>query len=125
MTSTSNNTGQIQSTIIDTSSNSVLTCLYNNEKNLKNYLSKVLHLLCSCNDAAQRLSIRGFPTLRGSPKKGRKVKMSARGRRNDLQGRYCLPPASDLLALHVLVFPLSFPLASDACHAGYGFPRLA
>ena len=35
--------------------------------------------------------------------------MSAGGKRNGLQGRYCFPPASDLLALHALVFPLFFP----------------
>ena len=35
VTSASNFPGQIQSTIIDTSSKSVLTCLYNNEKILK------------------------------------------------------------------------------------------
>ena len=45
--STSNLPGQIQSIIIDTSSKRILTCLYNNEKNLKNSLSKMLPRLCS------------------------------------------------------------------------------
>ena len=45
--STSNFPGQIQSIIIDTSSKSILTCLYNKEKNLKNHLSKMLPHLCS------------------------------------------------------------------------------
>ena len=40
-TSTSNFPSQIQSTIIDTSYKSILTRLYSNEKNLKNYLSEV------------------------------------------------------------------------------------
>ena len=47
-TSTSNFPGQIQSTIIDTSCKSILTCLYNNgKKNPKNHLSKMIPSLCS------------------------------------------------------------------------------
>ena len=46
-TSTSNFPGQIQSNIIATSCKSILTCLYNNEKNLTNHLSKMLPRLCS------------------------------------------------------------------------------
>ena len=46
-TSTSNFPGQIQSATIDTSYKSILTCLYNNKKNLKNYLTKMLPRLCS------------------------------------------------------------------------------
>ena len=45
--STSNFPGQMQSTNIDTSYKSILTCLYNNEKNLKNHSSKMLPRLCS------------------------------------------------------------------------------
>ena len=44
--STSNFPGQIQSINIDTSSKSILTCLYNNEKYLKSYLSKMFPRLC-------------------------------------------------------------------------------
>ena len=39
---TSNYPGQIQATIIETISKSVLTCLNNNEKNLGNHLNKML-----------------------------------------------------------------------------------
>ena len=47
LTSTSNFLGQIQSTITDTSYKSLLTCLYNNENNLKNNWSKMLPHRCS------------------------------------------------------------------------------
>ena len=46
-TSTSNLQGRIQSTIIYTSYKSILTCLYNNERNVKSHLSKMLPRLCS------------------------------------------------------------------------------
>ena len=45
-TSTSKFLEQTQSTNIDTSYKSILTCISNNEKNRKNYLSKMLHRLC-------------------------------------------------------------------------------
>ena len=46
-TSTSNFPGQIQSTIIDKSYQSILTCLFNKEKHVKKHLSKMLPRLFS------------------------------------------------------------------------------
>ena len=71
-TSTFKFLGQIQSTNIDTSYKSILTCLSNNEKVLKNHLSEMLPRLCSPPTPApfgeqslQSLTLTG-PSARGS-----------------------------------------------------------
>ena len=76
--STSNFPGQIQSATIDTSYKSILTCLYNNKKNLKNYLTKMLPRLCSPQPPSwgwvmgSRVSAESLqsPTLTGPPARG-------------------------------------------------------
>ena len=73
-TSISNLQGQIQSTIIDTSYKSILTRLYNSEKNLKNHLSKMLPRLCFPNPphGTELLGAESLqsPTLIVPPKRG-------------------------------------------------------
>ena len=60
----------------------------------------------------QNLAIDGSSCMKlrslcGRPQKGRKVKVSAGGRRYGVP--YRDPPATDLVALHALVFPLPLP----------------
>ena len=74
-TSTRNCPSQIQSANIDTSYKSILTCLYNNKKNLKNYLTKMLPRLCSPPNPPHGAELWGAeslqsPTLTGPPARG-------------------------------------------------------
>ena len=67
-------------------------------KSLTFPMAKRMTYPCNGNKAREKLFAETRLSLRGRPWKGRKVKMSYRD-----------PPASDLLALHALVFALSLP----------------